>query len=65
MDQETFDREIAMCRKLHRENGGRCNWGKCVNCGVIPILYKLHKGRLVEEVEEVRKLKEEIFSKEI
>ncbi len=29
MNQEIFDREIAMCRKLSQENGRECNWGEC------------------------------------
>lgn len=64
MDQETFEKELAMCRRLHHEKRG-CNWGKCENCGVIPLLYKLHKGVILEKEDEVRKAKEEVFGEPI
>jgi hypothetical protein len=47
--KKTFDREIELCRMLTRENKGGCGWGKCKDCGVIPLLIKLHKGELLEE----------------
>jgi len=58
--QEVFDREIGLCRKLSKENGGKCGWGKCSDCGVIPLLYKLNKGKLLED-DEAKKTKEEIL----
>ncbi len=61
MNQEIFDREINMCRRLSRENGGKCNWGECEVCGVIPLLYKLHKSVLLEKKEEIEKVKKEVF----
>ncbi len=57
---EIFARETAMCRKLKGEKGG-CNWGRCEDCGVIPLLVKLHTGRLLETPEEVGAAKEEIL----
>ncbi len=60
IDQEVFDREIALCQKLSKENGGKCGWGKCADCGVIPLLHKLHKGELLEDIQ-VKKAKEEIL----
>jgi hypothetical protein len=56
-----FDREIALCKMLSRENGGKCGWGACENCGVIPLLYKLHKGQLIEDPEELQKIRNELF----
>ncbi|MDP2838026.1 MAG: hypothetical protein Q8O53_01990 [Candidatus Moranbacteria bacterium] len=64
MDQEIFEKELAMCRKLHHEQKG-CHWGKCVTCGVIPLLYKLHKSVIIEDEKEVRKVKEEVFGEAI
>lgn len=61
MNQEIFDRELAMCRKLSRENSGRCNWGECESCGVIPLFYKLHKDILLEKKEEIEAIKKEVF----
>lgn len=61
MNQEIFDRELAMCQKLSRENGGKCNWGECKTCGVIPLLYKLYKGVLLEKKEKIEKVKKEVF----
>jgi len=46
-----------MCRKLYKKNQG-CNWGKCADCGVVPLLYKLYKRKLIEDKKEVKKLKE-------
>lgn len=64
MDQAVFEKELAMCRKLHHEKQG-CNWGKCATCGVIPALYRLHKGVLLEKEEDIRKVKEEVFGEPI
>ena len=58
MDQVTFDKEIAMCQKLSKESGGKCCWGECEKCGVIPLLYKLSQGKIVEGETEVKELKQ-------
>jgi len=42
-----------MCRSLFRENGKKCNWGEYDKCGVIPLLYKLHKGEFLEKQNEI------------
>ncbi|KKR21908.1 MAG: hypothetical protein UT48_C0002G0041 [Parcubacteria group bacterium GW2011_GWE2_39_37] len=57
MDIETFEKEIAICKELSKKNGNKCNWGECVKCGVIPLLYKLGKGEFIEANEDVEKLK--------
>jgi len=62
ISEEVLARETAMCRKLNRENGGRCNWGKCESCGVIPLLYKLSGGGFLETAESVEKAKSDIFN---
>jgi len=59
--KEVFDREVALCKKLARENKGECSWGRCRDCGVIPLLYKLHKGRLLEKPAEIKKAKSKII----
>lgn len=64
MDEKVFQGELAMCRKLHHEQKG-CNWGKCATCGVIPALYKLHKGIILEKEDEIRRVKEEVFGESI
>lgn len=61
--REVFEREIALCQKLNQENKGKCGWGKCRDCGVIPFLIKLHKGQLLEDPTQIKKTKEEIFKK--
>lgn len=61
INKETFDSEIALCKVLSKENNGKCSWGICENCGVIPLLYKLHKGQLLEESEEIAKIRNEIL----
>ena len=62
ISEEVFKREIELCKKLNKENGGKCCWGNCDNCGVIPCLYKLHKGEVIDNDDEIKKLKEEIFN---
>lgn len=57
MEQKIFKKEIAMCQELSKKNGGRCNWGECEKCGVIPLLYKLGKGEFYEKEDEVKELK--------
>lgn len=61
MEKEIFDKEISMCRKLSHDNGGKCNWGECEKCGVIPMLYKLAKGEIYEKKDEVKKLRKDVL----
>jgi hypothetical protein len=60
VNKEVFEREIALCRKLSRENGGKCGWGKCKDCGVVPLLHKLHEGILFEDPNEIKRAKDKI-----
>ncbi len=57
MEKEVFEKEIAICRKLSQKNGGKCNWGECEKCGVVPLLYKLSKGEFYDNKEEIEKIK--------
>lgn len=57
MDKKTFEKEIAMCRELSKKNCGKCNWGECEECGVIPLLHKLFFGKIYEKEDEVKALK--------
>jgi len=59
LNDETFEKEVAMCKKLSKKNGGRCNWGECEKCGVIPLLHKLGKGKLYENKDEIEKLRKD------
>lgn len=59
--KSVFDREIALCQKLSRKNKGKCGWGKCKNCGVLFLLCKLYEGRLVEDKNEIRKMRKDIL----
>lgn len=59
--KEVFDREVALCKQLAKENKGKCGWGKCKNCGVIPLLIKLHKGKLLEKPSEIKKIKSKLI----
>lgn len=62
ISKSIFEREVLLCQKLNIENKGRgCNWGKCKDCGVIPLLYKLHKGILIEDKKELENIRKEIF----
>ena len=62
IEKEVFDREIALCKKLSAENRRKCGWGKCQDCGVIPLLYKLHKGQLLEDPVEITKVKNKFIT---
>jgi len=53
-----FERELELCRNLSHENGGKCGWGRCKDCGVIPLLYKFHKGVLLEDEKDIKNTKE-------
>ena len=64
MEETIFEKESAMCRELHHEQKG-CHWGRCSDCGVIPLLYKLHKGVVLEDETVIKKVKEEIFGEAI
>jgi len=59
ISKTVFAREIELCRELSDDKG--CGWGKCASCGVVPLLIKLHKGVLVEDKEELKKIRKEIF----
>jgi len=61
INKRVFDEEIALCKKLSKKNKGKCIWGKCKDCGVIPLLYKLHKGQLLEDSTEITKVKGKVF----
>jgi len=58
--KEVFDREVALCKKLAKENKGKCGWGRCKDCGVIPLLHKLYKGKLLEKPSEIKKAKSKL-----
>lgn len=62
LDKETFEREIGLCMRLSRENKGCCNWGICKSCGVIPLLYKLHKGILLETPQDIQNVQKETLT---
>ena len=59
--KSVFDREVKLCQKLSKENKGKCGWGKCKDCGVLLLLQKLYKGKLVENKDEIKKLKNKIL----
>ncbi len=59
--KDVFDKEIAICKKDSIKNKGGCNWGRCKDCGVLLLLRKLYKGELVEDKDEIKKLKNKIL----
>jgi hypothetical protein len=59
--KEVFDREIALCKQLAKKHKGKCGWGRCKDCGVIPLLYKLNKGQLLENPVKIKKVKNKII----
>ncbi|MCK4636235.1 MAG: hypothetical protein KAT32_05230 [Candidatus Moranbacteria bacterium] len=61
INEDIFDKEVSMCQEMYKKDKS-CNWGKCKDCGVLLLLYKLHKGELIEDKDEVKNFKDEIFS---
>lgn len=59
--KDVFERELMLCKKLSMENGGKCGWGFCAKCGVLPLLYKLHKGVLLEKSDKIKEVKNKIL----
>lgn len=62
MNKDIFNQELEICRKLNRSGNDGCAWGKCANCGVIPLLFKLYKGELLETSDEINEVKRSIFT---
>lgn len=61
MNKSIFEVESSICRDLHKQNGGMCNWGECEKCGVIPFMYKIFRGEQVEDLEKIKEIKKEVF----
>jgi hypothetical protein len=61
MDNGTFEKEIAICQKMFKKNGGKCKWGECDKCGVIPLLYKLGRGEMIEDLENIKNIKNDVL----
>lgn len=61
MDTAKIQNEKNLCKQLYHENKGGCHWGKCKNCGVIPLLHKLETGVVLENEEAVKELKKSVF----
>ena len=61
LKKSVFEREIELCKKLSKKNKGKCNWGKCRDCGVPLLLRKLYKGELIEDKDEIKKIKKDIL----
>lgn len=59
--KEVFDREIALCKMLSQKHKGKCSWGRCKACGVTPLLWKLHKGQLLEDSVKIRRIKKKLI----
>jgi len=63
IDKDVFDREIALCKEMYDNDGGCC-WGRCKDCGVVPLLNKLYKGELVDDGAELKNLKKRLINLE-
>ncbi len=62
INREVFEKELELCKKLNKKNSGSCGWGKCNSCGVIPLLYKLYKGELIEDSKQIQDIKNNLFN---
>ncbi len=63
-DKDTYEKEITICQEQCAKNGGHCNWGQCEMCGVVPLLYKLGTGKIIEDAREILKLKEVLINQQ-
>ncbi len=61
INDDVFKRELVLCNMLYEKNKGKCCWGKCKDCGVIPLLYKLHRGILLDDDTKIKKIKSKVF----
>lgn len=61
LSKKTFIDELSVCKKLSQENNQKCAWGECSKCGVIPLLHKLHTGKLLEDPKKIKKIKDKLF----
>lgn len=59
INKETLESEVALCRSLAKKNQGKCNWGECKKCGVLPLLNKLYSGNVLEDPKKILQFKEE------
>lgn len=57
INKNIFEKEINICREQYKKQKG-CNWGECEKCGVVPLLVKLEKGKLIEDKNEVYNIRE-------
>ena len=55
-----YRKENKTCAKLFKEKGG-CKWGKCAECGVIPLLHKFETGIKLEDEQDIKELKDRIL----
>lgn len=57
ISKELFDREVLLCAKLSKKNTGKCGWGECEKCGVVPLLVKLYEGKLLEKNQDINDIR--------
>lgn len=60
IDKEVFEREVFLCQKESKQEGGGCGWGRCKTCGVVPLLFsneasEEQKSNLLCSSEQMRK----------
>lgn len=60
IDLETLENEVTTCESLSKKRD--CKWGKCADCGVVPLLYKLGIGKTLEEPDEILEAKKKFLS---
>ncbi len=61
ISKEIYETEIAMCKE-HNKEKGYCCWGNCKDCGVLPLLYKLHTGEIIDG-KKLEEFKLKVFEK--
>lgn len=63
MNKEIFEKEVAICKAQYQKQKG-CSWGKCKDCGVVPLFYKLYKSKIMEDKEGIDSLRNNLFNEE-
>jgi len=58
---DVYKKETKTCARLFKESQG-CRWGRCENCGVIPLLHKFETGEIIKDDAEIKALRNEILN---
>ncbi len=58
---DVYKKETKTCAQQFKAKQG-CAWGRCADCGVVPLLYKFETGKIIEAEDEIKELKNKILN---